>query len=90
MLPVSAHMLGWSAVLRKLRAHPHHVDRVLITWCVCIHPACLAAPAQLYKDAGVPTKNFVGVPVFQAEGLTVTTQDMVRGAGAQWWLQLGE
>jgi hypothetical protein len=33
---------------------------------------------QLYKDAGVPTKNFVGVPVFQAEGLTVTTQDMVR------------
>lgn len=32
---------------------------------------------QLYKDAGVPTKNFIGVPVFQAEGLTVTTQDMV-------------
>lgn len=31
---------------------------------------------QLYKDAGVPTKNFIGVPVFQAEGLTVTTQDM--------------
>lgn len=35
---------------------------------------------QLYKEAGVPTKNFIGVPVFQAEGLTVTTQDMVRGA----------
>jgi hypothetical protein len=34
--------------------------------------------AQLYKDAGVPTKSFMGVPVFQAEGLTVTTQDMVR------------
>jgi hypothetical protein len=33
---------------------------------------------QLYKDAGVPTKSFMGVPVFQAEGLTVTTQDMVR------------
>jgi hypothetical protein len=33
---------------------------------------------QLYKEAGVPTKSFVGVPVFQAEGLTVTTQDMVR------------
>ncbi|KAF6251689.1 Tic22-like family-domain-containing protein [Scenedesmus sp. NREL 46B-D3] len=31
---------------------------------------------QLYKEAGVPTKSFVGVPVFQAEGLTVTTQDM--------------
>eukprot|EP00878_Enallax_costatus_P002572 GHUV01002754.1.p1 GENE.GHUV01002754.1~~GHUV01002754.1.p1 ORF type:complete len:405 (+),score=133.41 GHUV01002754.1:274-1488(+) len=31
---------------------------------------------QLYQEAGVPTKNFVGVPVFQAEGLTVTTQDM--------------
>ncbi|WIA13520.1 hypothetical protein OEZ85_007093 [Tetradesmus obliquus] len=30
----------------------------------------------LYKEAGVPTKSFVGVPVFQAEGLTVTTQDM--------------
>lgn len=34
---------------------------------------------QLYKDAGVPTKQFIGVPVFQAEGLTVTTQEMVRG-----------
>ncbi|GAX77701.1 hypothetical protein CEUSTIGMA_g5144.t1 [Chlamydomonas eustigma] len=31
---------------------------------------------QLYNDAGVPTKQFVGVPVFQAEGLTVTTQEM--------------
>eukprot|EP00882_Tetradesmus_deserticola_P015141 GHRQ01016122.1.p1 GENE.GHRQ01016122.1~~GHRQ01016122.1.p1 ORF type:complete len:361 (+),score=132.63 GHRQ01016122.1:609-1691(+) len=31
---------------------------------------------QLYKEAGVPTKSFVGVPVFQAEGLTVTSQDM--------------
>ncbi|PNH01092.1 Protein TIC 22-like, chloroplastic [Tetrabaena socialis] len=31
---------------------------------------------QLYKDAGVPTRQFVGVPVFQAEGLTVTTRDM--------------
>jgi hypothetical protein len=37
---------------------------------------CLST-LQLYKDAGVPTKNFIGVPVFQAEGLTVTTQDMV-------------
>jgi hypothetical protein len=36
------------------------------------------ASMQLYKEAGVPTKSFVGVPVFQAEGLTVTTQDMVR------------
>lgn len=36
---------------------------------------------QLYKEAGVPTKSFVGVPVFQAEGLTVTTQDMVRKDG---------
>lgn len=32
---------------------------------------------QLYNDAGVPTKQFIGVPVFQAEGLTVTTQEMV-------------
>jgi len=31
---------------------------------------------QLYSDAGVPTKQFIGVPVFQAEGLTVTTQEM--------------
>lgn len=31
---------------------------------------------QLYNDAGVPTKQFIGVPVFQAEGLTVTTQEM--------------
>lgn len=31
---------------------------------------------DLYKEAGVPTDQFVGVPVFQAEGLTVTTQDM--------------
>lgn len=29
---------------------------------------------QLYKDAGVPISHFTGVPVFQAEGLTVTTQ----------------
>jgi hypothetical protein len=44
-------------------------------------PAAAAAAVdamQLYKEAGVPTKSFVGVPVFQAEGLTVTTQDMVR------------
>jgi TPP-dependent pyruvate/acetoin dehydrogenase alpha subunit len=33
---------------------------------------------ELYKEAGVPTRSFVGVPVFQAEGLTVTTQEMVR------------
>uniref|UniRef100_A0A7S3VHL0 Tic22-like family protein n=1 Tax=Dunaliella tertiolecta TaxID=3047 RepID=A0A7S3VHL0_DUNTE len=31
---------------------------------------------ELYKEAGVPTRSFVGVPVFQAEGLTVTTQEM--------------
>lgn len=31
---------------------------------------------EMYKDAGVPTRQFVGVPVFQAEGLTVTTRDM--------------
>eukprot|EP00199_Chlamydomonas_sp_CCMP681_P002435 CAMPEP_0119108404 /NCGR_PEP_ID=MMETSP1180-20130426/14195_1 /TAXON_ID=3052 ORGANISM="Chlamydomonas cf sp, Strain CCMP681" /NCGR_SAMPLE_ID=MMETSP1180 /ASSEMBLY_ACC=CAM_ASM_000741 /LENGTH=385 /DNA_ID=CAMNT_0007094011 /DNA_START=122 /DNA_END=1279 /DNA_ORIENTATION=- len=30
----------------------------------------------LYREAGVPTRSFQGVPVFQAEGLTVTTQDM--------------
>ncbi len=33
---------------------------------------------QLYKEAGLPTRFFTGVPVFQAEGLTVTTQEMVR------------
>ena len=32
---------------------------------------------ELYREAGVPTRSFVGVPVFQAEGLTVTTQEMV-------------
>lgn len=30
---------------------------------------------KLYGDAGAPTAQFVGVPVFQAEGLTVTAQD---------------
>eukprot|EP00197_Chlamydomonas_leiostraca_P002727 CAMPEP_0202857754 /NCGR_PEP_ID=MMETSP1391-20130828/569_1 /ASSEMBLY_ACC=CAM_ASM_000867 /TAXON_ID=1034604 /ORGANISM="Chlamydomonas leiostraca, Strain SAG 11-49" /LENGTH=420 /DNA_ID=CAMNT_0049536597 /DNA_START=6 /DNA_END=1268 /DNA_ORIENTATION=+ len=30
---------------------------------------------SLYREAGVPTRSFVGVPVFQAEGLTVTTQE---------------
>ena len=30
---------------------------------------------ELYREAGVPGSSFVGVPVFQAEGLTVTTQD---------------
>lgn len=28
---------------------------------------------QLYSEAGVPTRQFVGVPVFQAEGLTVAS-----------------
>ncbi|PNW73271.1 hypothetical protein CHLRE_14g625750v5 [Chlamydomonas reinhardtii] len=36
----------------------------------------VAHALQLYKDAGVPTRQFIGVPVFQAEGLTVTTRDM--------------
>lgn len=40
-------------------------------------PFGVAPAVQLYKDAGVPTRRFVGVPVFQAEGLTVTTQDTV-------------
>eukprot|EP00798_Chlamydomonas_sp_ICE-L_P003933 gene3933-14010_t len=31
---------------------------------------------SLYHAAGVPTNKFIGVPVFQAEGLTVTTQEM--------------
>ena len=35
---------------------------------------------QLYKEAGVPTRTFIGVPVFQAEGLTVTAQEMVSGS----------
>jgi hypothetical protein len=38
----------------------------------------------------VPTKSFMGVPVFQAEGLTVTTQDMVsaawRGCAVPGWV----
>lgn len=37
---------------------------------------------ELYKQAGLPTRAFTGVPVFQAEGLTVTTQDMVRADDA--------
>jgi len=31
-------------------------------------------PAQLYRDAGVDVLGFTGVPVFQAEGLTVKTE----------------
>ena len=35
----------------------------------------LAMPgAQLYQDAGIVADEFVGVPVFQAEGLTVKTE----------------
>jgi hypothetical protein len=30
---------------------------------------------QLHKEAGLPTEAFAGVPVFQAEGLTVTAAD---------------
>ena len=30
--------------------------------------------AQLYRDAGIVADEFVGVPVFQAEGLTVKTE----------------
>ncbi|KAL6758237.1 22 kDa translocon at the inner membrane of chloroplasts [Haematococcus lacustris] len=30
----------------------------------------------LYQSAGLPTRSFTGVPVFQAEGLTVTTQEV--------------
>lgn len=44
--------------------------------------ACLLPLPQLYQEASVPTSSFVGVPVFQAEGLTVTTQDMVRHPAA--------
>ncbi|GIL57186.1 hypothetical protein Vafri_12485 [Volvox africanus] len=36
----------------------------------------VAHALELYKAAGVPTRQFIGVPVFQAEGLTVTTRDM--------------
>ena len=44
-------------------------------------PCWRVSPAlQLYGDAGVPTRQFVGVPVFQAEGLTVTTHETVRAA----------
>ncbi len=35
---------------------------------------------NLYREAGVPTRSFTGVPVFQAEGLTVTAQDTVSKA----------
>jgi len=35
----------------------------------------VAAALELYAAAGVPTRQFVGVPVFQAEGLTVTASD---------------
>lgn len=30
---------------------------------------------QLYKEAGVPGKAFTGVPIFQAQGLTVKTEN---------------
>ena len=33
-----------------------------------------ALGAQLYQDAGIVADEFVGVPVFQAEGLTVKTE----------------
>lgn len=49
--------------------------------CSPLFPRPLAAPVQLYKEAGVPSDVFIGVPVFQAEGLTVTTQDMVGDVG---------
>jgi hypothetical protein len=39
---------------------------------------CCTCCSSFYKEAGVPANNFVVVPVFQAEGLTVTTHDMVR------------
>ena len=38
-------------------------------------PRQVGKALELYRDAGVPTSSFVGVPVFQAEGLTVTAQD---------------
>lgn len=41
------------------------------------HPPILnyvACPLQLYKEAGVPSTGFTGVPVFQAQGLTVKTE----------------
>lgn len=43
----------------------------------------------LYREAGVATRSFQGVPVFQAEGLTVTTQDQVWG-GLSCGARLGE
>lgn len=52
-------------------AHPFNADTLSVPY--------TRAAVQMYKDAGVPTRQFVGVPVFQAEGLTVTTRDMVGG-----------
>ena len=34
----------------------------------------IALGAQMYKEAGVPSTSFTGVPVFQAQGLTVKTE----------------
>ena len=33
-----------------------------------------ALGTQMYKEAGVPSTSFTGVPVFQAQGLTVKTE----------------
>lgn len=60
---------------------------LLPTFAIAAPPLSLASvPSsrpQLYSEAGVPTRQFMGVPVFQAEGLTVTTQETVRGNRGQ-------
>jgi Tic22-like family len=38
-------------------------------------PSPVSPSAQLYKQAGLDVPGFLGVPVFQAEGLTVRTTE---------------
>lgn len=40
--------------------------------------AQVKAAMELYSQAGVPISSFSGIPVFQAEGLTVSTDSSVR------------
>ena len=40
---------------------------------LCSSPDPAALPTQMYQEEGIEVKGFTGVPIFQAEGLTVKT-----------------
>lgn len=68
---------GHGGVFRALSMYGSELVRVYVLQGRCGYFAPMTGAvlgAQLYQDAGIVADEFVGVPVFQAEGLTVKTE----------------